>query len=48
MCLWNAQLTMARKLQAKYGSDLSFHGRRMRTNMTEAPQLALASFLSDI
>jgi hypothetical protein len=31
-----------------YGSDLGFQGRSMRTIMTEDPQLALASFLSEI
>jgi hypothetical protein len=31
-------------LQARYGSDLGFQGRSMRTIMTEVPQLALASF----
>ena len=35
-------------LRARYGSDLGFQGRSMRTIMTEAPQLALASFLSEI
>ena len=35
-------------LQARYGSDLGFQGRSMRTIMTEVPQLALASFLSEI
>jgi hypothetical protein len=35
-------------LRAKYGSDLGFQGHSMRTIMPEAPQLALASFLSVI
>ena len=35
-------------LRARYGSDLGFQGRSMRTIMTEAPQLALARFLSEI
>jgi hypothetical protein len=35
-------------LRARYGSDLGFQGRSLRTIMTEAPQLALASFLSEI
>ncbi len=35
-------------LRAKYWSDLGFQGRSMRAIMNEAPQLALASFLSDI
>jgi hypothetical protein len=35
-------------LRARYGSDLGFQGHSMRTIMTEAPQLALASFLSEI
>ncbi len=35
-------------LRAKYGSDLGFQGRSMRTMMTEVPQLALASLLSEI
>jgi hypothetical protein len=29
-------------LRVKYGSDLGFQGRSMRTSMTEVPQLALA------
>jgi hypothetical protein len=35
-------------LRAKYGSDLGFQGRSMRTIMTEAPKLAFAGFLSEI
>jgi hypothetical protein len=45
--IWSAQLTIA-CLRARYGSELGFQGRSMRTIMTEAPQLALASFLSEI
>ncbi len=36
------------RLRAKYGGDLGFQGRSMRTTMTKAPRLALASFLSEI
>ena len=34
--------------RAKYDGDLVFHGRDMRTIMTEAPPLALAKFLSEV
>lgn len=33
---------------AKYGRDVCFQGRNMRTIVTEAAQLALVSFLSEI
>lgn len=35
-------------LWGKYGSDFGCQGRSMRTIVTEAPQLALASSLSQI
>jgi hypothetical protein len=34
-------------LGAMYGSDLGVQGRSMRTIMNEAPQMALASFLTE-
>ncbi len=48
MCLWSAQLTIAYGPTSKYRSDLGFQRHNMRTIMTEAPQLALASCLSKI
>jgi hypothetical protein len=56
VCLWSGgrradsviKCPAYSSLRAKYGRGLGFQGRSMRTIMIEAPQLALASFLSEI